>query len=530
MDILKFKIAIWNANGLQQHAQEIKTFLNSENIDIMMISETHFTDKHYLHIPKYNLYHTKHPSNKAHGGTAIIIRNNIQHYESEKFSKDYLQATTVAIDGKHGPISMSAVYCPPKHLNKKEDFEAFFQTLGNKFFAGGDYNAKHPEWGSRLTTSKGRELFKAIKTNNLQCLSTGEPTYWPSDTHKIPDVIDFCVTKGVDAKKCNVESCFDLSSDHSIIILTVHTEILNKERQPFLHSSQTNWDAFRSNLNRLISLDVPLKSKIDIEDAVLNLTQNIQTASWSATPPVTTRLINGKIPTIIRDKLEEKRKLRKQWQYNRTEINKRKLNRATKELKILIQKNRNQEFQKYLENLTPTEATEYSLWKATKRLKRPQQHNTPLKNDNNTWARSDKDKAETYAKHLKNVFTPHPSQLSPNEEKDITDLLNGPCAAEHVRHRKFKIADIKQTIMNEINTQKAPGFDLISGKVLQELPENCFKLITYIFNAILRLNHVPSAWKVAQIIMIPKPGKKPEKVSSYRPISLLPMLSKVFEK
>ncbi|KAH0813919.1 hypothetical protein GEV33_008872 [Tenebrio molitor] len=37
-------------------------------------------------------------------------------------------------------------------------------------------------------------------------------------------------------------------------------------------------------------------------------------------------------------------------------------------------------------------------------------------------------------------------------------------------------------------------------------------------------------WKVAQIIMILKPGKKPEHVSSYRPISLLPMLSKVLEK
>jgi exonuclease III len=48
----KYKIAIWNANGLQQHAQELKTFLYDQNIDIIMISETHFTKKHYLRIPK----------------------------------------------------------------------------------------------------------------------------------------------------------------------------------------------------------------------------------------------------------------------------------------------------------------------------------------------------------------------------------------------------------------------------------------------------------------------------------------------
>lgn len=39
----------------------------------------------------------------------------------------------------------------------------------------------------------------------------------------------------------------------------------------------------------------------------------------------------------------------------------------------------------------------------------------------------------------------------------------------------------------------------------------------------------PPQWKMAQIKMIPKPGKSPEEVSSYRPISLLSILSKVME-
>lgn len=44
------KIAIWNANGLASHSHEIKIFLSSHEIDIMLISETHFTDKSYLKI------------------------------------------------------------------------------------------------------------------------------------------------------------------------------------------------------------------------------------------------------------------------------------------------------------------------------------------------------------------------------------------------------------------------------------------------------------------------------------------------
>jgi hypothetical protein len=251
----KYKIAIWNANGLQQHAQEIKTFLYDQNIDIIMISETHFTKKHYLRIPKYKVYHTTHPSDKAHGGTAIIVRDSIKHHEREKFTKDYLQATSVTIKEERGSITMSAIYCPPKHLNKKEHFEGFFKTLGNKFFAGGDYNAKHPTWGSRLITPKGRELF-----------------------------IDFCITKGIDTKKCKVETCLDLSSDHSIVMLTVYSQILNKEKQPSLHNSKTDWDAFREKLDSLISLNQPLKTEVDIETAVEYLTKSIQEAAWSATP------------------------------------------------------------------------------------------------------------------------------------------------------------------------------------------------------------------------------------------------------
>jgi len=74
-------------------------------------------------------------------------------------------------------ITIAAVYCPPGHNLKKEHFETFFQTLGPKFIAGGDYNSKHTLWGSRLTTTKGRELSKVIQENNYSYLSTGTPTY-----------------------------------------------------------------------------------------------------------------------------------------------------------------------------------------------------------------------------------------------------------------------------------------------------------------------------------------------------------------
>jgi hypothetical protein len=62
------------------------------------------------------------------------------------------------------------------------------------------------------------------------------------------------------------------------------------------------------------------------------------------------------------------------------------------------------------------------------------------------------------------------------------------------------------------------------------MPRKCIVHLTTIFNAVIRTGYFPVQWKVAQITMIPKPGKPLEEASSYRRISLLPTMSKVFEK
>ena len=52
----------------------------------------------------------------------------------------------------------------------------------------------------------------------------------------------------------------------------------------------------------------------------------------------------------------------------------------------------------------------------------------------------------------------------------------------------------------------------------------------YIINAAIRLTHFPSHWKTGNIIPIYKAGKCTSEPSSYRPISLLSILSKLSEK
>ena len=91
------RIAIWNANGLLNHNNEIKAFIADKGIDIMLVSETHFTSKSFMKIPNYSMYITNHPAGTARGGTAIIVHNKIHHQPLENYSRPFLQGTSIKI-------------------------------------------------------------------------------------------------------------------------------------------------------------------------------------------------------------------------------------------------------------------------------------------------------------------------------------------------------------------------------------------------------------------------------------------------
>ena len=109
---------------------------------------------------------------------------------------------------------------------------SFFQSLGPRFLVGGDWNAKHTAWGARLITPKGRTLLFIICGCHCTLFSTSEPTYWPTDHHRVPDLLDFFVARCVAANHTRVESVFELSSDHSPIIATIRAHVLPRVVPP----------------------------------------------------------------------------------------------------------------------------------------------------------------------------------------------------------------------------------------------------------------------------------------------------------
>jgi hypothetical protein len=87
-----------------------------------------------------------------------------------------------------------------------------------------------------------------------------------------------------------------------------------------------------------------------------------------------------------------------------------------------------------------------------------------------------------------------------------------------------------QEAIRGLKVSKAPGPNGIPNRALKHLPQRAVSFLVLLFNAILLTHHFPSVWKHARVISILKPGKDPALPSSYRPISLLDTIGKLFEK
>jgi len=121
----------WNANGLRKHLDELQHILTETNIDIALISETHFTSTSCAKMYGFNSYYSYHPDGTAHAGSAIYIKSSIPHHSLPSYISSHIQACSVSIVTHNNiPITVSAIYCPPGLITTIDHFSEYFSTLG----------------------------------------------------------------------------------------------------------------------------------------------------------------------------------------------------------------------------------------------------------------------------------------------------------------------------------------------------------------------------------------------------------------
>jgi hypothetical protein len=127
----------------------------------------------------------------------------------------------------------------------------------------------------------------------------------------------------------------------------------------------------------------------------------------------------------------------------------------------------------------------------------------------------DEDKATSFESYLSQVFNAPKAYPTSIFDDQILNYLDSACPMSLPIH-PFSHTEILAEI-TRISPRKAPGFDLLTGRILKELPKEATTLLTIIYNSMLRLTYFPITWKFAQVIMIPKPGK-PQRINPTSPI------------
>ena len=176
--------------------------------------------------------------------------------------------------------------------------------------------------------------------------------------------------------------------DYTPVLLTLGTTVIKKPKKQNFTNKCTDWNKFREALDDLIILQVRVKTIEELELQLKNFIEHIRAAVRQATPAVkevTENEIN--YPSNIRDLIGERRKTRRVRHRTRNKNDKREPNRISNRTRQSINEYNQCCFKNYINGLNAEADSEYSLWKATSRFKRPIVHVPPIKNVQNQWVK-----------------------------------------------------------------------------------------------------------------------------------------------
>jgi hypothetical protein len=79
----------------------------------------------------------------ARAGSATIIGKDTELHELAKHEMGHIQVTNISIEDSEINVTISTIYCPPRHTIKMELYSAITNSLRHRLLVGGDLNAKH---------------------------------------------------------------------------------------------------------------------------------------------------------------------------------------------------------------------------------------------------------------------------------------------------------------------------------------------------------------------------------------------------
>ena len=492
------KICHINAQSLTPKIDEFRYLFENSNIDIVCVCETWLSDDSFCNLNGFNVFRCDR-SGRRGGGVAIFTRVDINSKIIRKSSPgSEIEYLFIEIKCNNNKLLVGSVYRP----NRNIELTSLFSILDELTFVSpfiivaGDFNHD---------VLRNSELVDRMGSLNLFPVNVATPTHFTRHGSTLLDMFFVSHIEKVLLYDQLSAPCF---SNHDLIYLTF-------ECSPIALSSTYCYRDFKNVNRQQLENDLShiewyhIYNMPSVDDQVLFFQNNFESLFNLHVPLVTKQLSKKNQPwfnNYIRGQIRERDFAYKRWKIFRLEA----LHSEYKLLRnrvISLIRDAKQQF--FAPKFDPSLAKE-KLWKNLREIGVGKQ----IMNKDNS----------IDCNELNKKFVTLNSSGFETRTCELMDLTNTRLSSTSFCFSPVDDCDAVKSLL-DIKSNSV-GTDGIHPVFLKAILPFVVKYITYIFNNILMTSTFPSVWKQAKIIPIPKNHEAGE----YRPIAILPFLSKVLEK
>lgn len=546
-------IAQVNMNKQLEAMREVRAYLANERFDVVAAQEPNYNyakEKFALPTQIEKIYHHDHQSILS---AAIFARKGVVHLSHLELCNSFVNVAEINFN-KTKLILINAYFNPSLKPECEINFLAKLNEIIHKFknrplLVVGDFNAHSRTWGCPRTNPRGRLVEELISDNLLTILNDEKqgPTFDVSNRSSF-----------VDLTLCNffLSNEFEIvwklhpnlvSSDHKLIEITLRKTVdsSSDEAYPKFASLNEDFPEWMSEFDAVKLIDYNEMRGVDIDGFKKDITKLQLPSLRNLTP----ELINNTVTLIINDitkimyKNSRKPKNHLKGLYdlpddvNRLRIESLKARRTEKrrptEQNCRASQEAHTEYRKGLRNFyfekwkTFVEQNEKNIFglqykvAANKVRERPPVRTVRTEDGNFTETR-----LETDTVTLNTFFREDDQEADSENQAEIRTRVQRPYDAEN--DPKITIEELTN-IAKKLGKRKAPGIDSLKTELVKAVLDIKGAYFTNLFNKLLFLGVFPSIFKIAILRTIPKINK-PTAIKHYRPICLLSILGKIFEK
>ena len=536
-----FTFCNWNLNSLAKddfyRIRLLEAHNSISNYDIISICETSLNDTVTLPdvmLENYSFIPSKNPGNSRHGGVGLFYKNSLP----VKVRDDLSFNETIVLELKFGrkKIFFTVLYRSPAYNLGSPQFENFLLNLRNLYesiknenpyttFFTGDFNGHSQLWWNQGGSNpEGREIEELMSLLGLTQLIS-EPTNF--EPNKNPSCIDLIFT---DQPNIVIDSGTKPSLDnychHQIIYCRMN---FNIPPPPPFH--RKIWKYARADvrlIKRAIS-DYPWRFRLNsnpdpnwqvtlFTETILNIMSNFIPNEIIKVTPKDPPWITKPLKTLLNRQCRLYKNYKKHGYKPEDKI---RVDNFNAECMVAISKAKETYLDNIGDQLADPNTTQKTYWKIlNKIMNKCKAPKIPPLLVNNRFIINCKEKATKFGK----FFSEQCSPLINNS------TLPNFIYTTNARLDSIVISEVEIiTLIRNLNIGKACGPDGISAHMLLICDETISIPLKIIFESIFSTGIYPELWKSANVSPIHKKSDK-QLINNYRPISLLPICSKLLEK